>query len=182
MVHRKTTKELLAESFRELASSKPVDAITVQGITAHCGYSPATFYRYFSSKFDVMAWDYAANCCAIMDRSGRNRPWPEIIAFGLQYLDEQRAYLRNLLEHTSGHESFFGYMPSVNTQMLADGISRRSDGMALPEGLQVFIDIYAAGVTELICEWLLGRRMIPPRPVPGHPRTGVAAAAHTVLA
>lgn len=37
MVHRKTTKELLAESFRELASSKPVDAITVQGITAHCG-------------------------------------------------------------------------------------------------------------------------------------------------
>ncbi|MGO5148714.1 TetR-like C-terminal domain-containing protein [Bifidobacterium boum] len=146
------------------------------------GYSPATFYRYFSSKFDVMAWDYAANCCAIMDRSGRNRPWPEIIAFGLQYLDEQRAYLRNLLEHTSGHESFFGYMPSVNTQMLADGISRRSDGMALPEGLQVFIDIYAAGVTELICEWLLGRRMILPRPVPGHPRTGVAAAAHTVLA
>lgn len=74
MVHRKTTKELLAESFRELASSKPVDAITVQGITAHCGYSPATFYRYFSSKFDVMAWDYAANCRAIMDRSGRNRP------------------------------------------------------------------------------------------------------------
>lgn len=45
--------------------------------------------------------------------------------------------------------------------MLADRISRRSDGMALPEGLQVFIDIYAAVVTELICEWLLGRRMIP---------------------
>lgn len=62
-----------------------------------------------------MAWDYAANCRAIMDRSGRNRPWSEIIAFGLRYLDEQRAYLRNLLEHTSGHESFFGYMPSVNT-------------------------------------------------------------------
>lgn len=44
---RKTSKEILAEAFREVAEGKPVDAITVKDITENCGYSPATFYRQF---------------------------------------------------------------------------------------------------------------------------------------
>lgn len=44
---RKTTKELLTESFRELAENKPIYKITVQEIVDNCGYSPATFYRHF---------------------------------------------------------------------------------------------------------------------------------------
>lgn len=42
---RKTTKEILAESFHELAELKPIDKITIQDIVDNCGYSPATFYR-----------------------------------------------------------------------------------------------------------------------------------------
>ncbi len=42
---RKTAREILAESFRELAGSKPVDKITVPEIVENCGYSKTTFYR-----------------------------------------------------------------------------------------------------------------------------------------
>ena len=45
---RKTSKEILAESFREVAEKKNIDKITVKDITDNCGYSPATFYRQFS--------------------------------------------------------------------------------------------------------------------------------------
>ena len=55
---RKTARELLAESFRELAASKPVDKITVPNIIENCGYSKTTFYRLFNDKYDLMAWDY----------------------------------------------------------------------------------------------------------------------------
>ena len=34
---RKTAREILAESFRELAQSKPVDKITVPNIIEKCG-------------------------------------------------------------------------------------------------------------------------------------------------
>ncbi len=44
---RKTTKEILAESFRELAENHPVNKITIQEIVDNCGFSPATFYRHF---------------------------------------------------------------------------------------------------------------------------------------
>ena len=47
---RKTAKEILAESFREVAETKPIDKITIQDIVDNCGYSPATFYRQFSDR------------------------------------------------------------------------------------------------------------------------------------
>ena len=44
---RKTAKEILAESFREIAEKKNIDKITVREITDNCGYSPATFLPAF---------------------------------------------------------------------------------------------------------------------------------------
>ena len=63
---RKTAREILAESFRELALSKPVDKITVPNIIENCGYSKTTFYRLFKDKYDLMAWDYAQRLQAIV--------------------------------------------------------------------------------------------------------------------
>ena len=67
---RKTAKEILAESFREVAECKPIDKITIKDITDNCGYSPATFYRQFSDKYDMIAWDYVYRTTKIMDKVG----------------------------------------------------------------------------------------------------------------
>lgn len=56
---RKTTKEILAESFKELAAVRKIDRITVREITDSCQYSPATFYRHFKDKYDLIDWDCA---------------------------------------------------------------------------------------------------------------------------
>ena len=40
---RKTAKEILADSFHELAKDRQIDKITVREIAANCGYSSATF-------------------------------------------------------------------------------------------------------------------------------------------
>ena len=56
---RKTAREILADSFRELMEQKSADKITIREITANCGYSMATFYRQFRNKYDLIAWDYA---------------------------------------------------------------------------------------------------------------------------
>ena len=68
---RKTAKEILAESFRELAESKSVDKITVPEIVENCGYSKTTFYRLFKDKYDLMAWDYAQRILAIVGQTER---------------------------------------------------------------------------------------------------------------
>ena len=68
---RKSAREILAESFRELAENKPVDKITVPNIIENCGYSKTTFYRLFKDKYDLMAWDYAQRLQAIVGQIGR---------------------------------------------------------------------------------------------------------------
>ena len=40
---RKTAKEILADSFHELAKDRQIDKITVREIASNCGYSSATF-------------------------------------------------------------------------------------------------------------------------------------------
>ena len=52
---RKTTKEILAESFMELMTTKPVSKITIIDIVENCGMTKPTFYRYFKDKYDLMA-------------------------------------------------------------------------------------------------------------------------------
>lgn len=63
---RLTAKEILAESFRELAQKMPIDRITVRDITANCGYSQATFYRQYRDKYDLIAWSYTRDLEAIL--------------------------------------------------------------------------------------------------------------------
>jgi AcrR family transcriptional regulator len=82
MVKRKTSKEILAEAFREVAAKKNIDRITVQDIVNNCGYSPATFYRNFSDKYDLIAWDHTRSVAEIMGRISDSYSWKQTLADG----------------------------------------------------------------------------------------------------
>ena len=69
---RKTTKELLAESFRELAEQKPINKITIANITDNCGMTQPTFYRYYKDEYDLIAWIYVTDSEKIMGQIGSN--------------------------------------------------------------------------------------------------------------
>ena len=104
---RKTAKELLAESFRELAQDRDIDKITVQDIAKNCGYSVATFYRQFRDKYDLIAWDYARDVQKLPEQEdGSQKDWRKSLSDAAEYYDEQRQYLANLLTNTSGYDSF----------------------------------------------------------------------------
>jgi AcrR family transcriptional regulator len=47
---KKTTKELLADSFLELAEKVPINKITIANIAENCEVTQPTFYRYFKDK------------------------------------------------------------------------------------------------------------------------------------
>ena len=68
MMIRKTAKEILAESFIEIAKTKKIDKITVKDITENCGYSSATFYRQLKDKYDLIAWSYTQDIRSIVDK------------------------------------------------------------------------------------------------------------------
>lgn len=110
-MERKTTKAILLESFLELARSKNIGRITIREISENCGYPPATFYRHFRDKDDLIAWDYAQHAGGILrqiveDGLGLR----QAILNSTRYFREHKGYLNNLFRHTSGHESFLRHM------------------------------------------------------------------------
>ena len=154
---RKTTKEILAESFREVAERKNIDKITVRDITENCGYSPATFYRQFKDKYDLIAWDYTRELKAILSGiDGSKTEWQSVLQSSADFFDERKSYLANLFLHTSGMESFLDYMQEVNYQSLKD-IVERASGKPMDALTEQYLRVYVLGTAQFTCEWILGK-------------------------
>ncbi len=155
---RKTAKEILADSFRELAREKSVDKITVKDITEHCGYSSATFYRQFKDKYDLIAWDYSRNIADIMNRIGVDGYcWGETLLDGAMYFEKDREYLANLFLHTSGLDSFMKYMIDTNDLHLRKCVMKAANTDKLDEMICMYIHLYCHGTVAMTCEWVLGK-------------------------
>lgn len=155
---RKTAKEILAESFRELAESKPIDKITIKDITENCGYSPATFYRQFSDKYDLIAWDYVQRTTTIMNKVGvQTYKWRDTLYDGADFWTENKEYIKNLLLHTQGHESFVRYLSSANIEHLTKCILKLSGQKELSPETAIYVRFYVYGTVQTLCEWMLGQ-------------------------
>ena len=104
---RKTTKEILAESFQELAHKKRIDKITITEITNNCGMSQPTFYNHFRDKYDLIVWIHTTRVNEVMGRiDDKNYLWKDTMLDGARYYHENRKFIKNALKHTSGQDSF----------------------------------------------------------------------------
>lgn len=154
---RKTAKEILAESFLELAQNKSVDKITVKDITENCGYSSATFYRHFKDKYDLIAWDYSCTISEIMGEADvEGRPWKSILIGSARFFEKEKKYLANLFRNTSGLDAFMHYMVGADDRFLRDYIMRSTGTDSLDEETKVYIHHYSHGNVALICDWVMG--------------------------
>ena len=155
---RKSAKEILAESFRELAEIKKIDKITIKDITGNCGYSSATFYRQFKDKYDLIAWAYTWGVSSIMDQIGQdNYEWKQTLLDGALYFQKEKELLKNLFLHTSGHDSFIQYMTEINSSELSRYIKRATGKTSLDQETEMYIRLYCMGTVCLTCEWILGK-------------------------
>ena len=160
---RKTAKEILADSFRELAQTKSIDKITVQEIVENSGYSTATFYRQFKDKYDLIAWDYTRGIAAIMDKIGADGyTWEQTLLDGAKGFCANRDYLANLFLHTGGQDSFISYMTEINYNALKKHIQEVSGKDVPDEPTDMYIRIYCLGAVSLTCEWILGKYQVSP--------------------
>ena len=160
---RKTAREILAESFRELAGNKPVDKITVPEIAENCGYSKTTFYRLFRDKYDLMAWDYTQRLQTIVDQTEReDYEWKQILWDVALFYREQKDYLRNLLLHTSGYESFSRHMKQLHIEIVTKCVLDASGMKELDVKTEMYVRTYCQGTVDLSCDWILGAFPVPP--------------------
>ena len=177
---RKTAKEILAESFMELAAKRAVDKITVRDIVDNCGYSTATFYRQFKDKYDLVAWYYTSGIAEVMDKIGEDGyTWEKTLIEGATGFYENKRILENLFLHTEGMDAFIKYMTDINFNALRKHVLKVMGKEQIDEKTEMYIRLYCMGTADLTCEWILGKYNASPEefaevyrnslPLPLHP-------------
>ena len=157
-MRRKTAKEILTASFQELAAVKSIDKITIKEIVDNCGYSPATFYRHFKDKYDLIAWEHTRSVAEIVDQtSADDYLWKQTLYDGARLYNENKDYLVNLLQHTSGHDSFMRYMTEINSASLEKYLLSVNGNQKLTHQETMLVKMYCLGMVGLACEWILGQ-------------------------
>ena len=79
MILKQNTKELLAESLKELSQFKSVDKITIRELTQNCDLTAPTFYNHFRDKYELMAWIYNRKVEASLKNFGNGDSFEDVI-------------------------------------------------------------------------------------------------------
>ena len=153
---RKTTKELLADSFIELTGEKAINKISVMDIVENCSMTKPTFYRYFKDKYDLIAWIYVREAQKNVDRIGRDGYlWRDTLLDGLRYYERNRKFMVNALKHTSGRDAFINLINEADAAFITEEIKKKLETPVIPIDLSAIIKIYCCGTGQFLCDWLM---------------------------
>ena len=161
MQRRKTTKELIADSFIELSEKKSIDKIKIKDITDNCELTPTTFYNHFNDKYDLIVWIYSVQLEKIMNKIGQNGyNLQNALVDCIKYYAENKKFLINAITHTSGQNSFINNMSKINFNALSNYLKRINNLDELPQDLSIIAKMYVYGTICVSCEWLIDKNPI----------------------
>ncbi len=163
MIVRQSTKELLAESLKELAKFKAVDKITIKELTKNCGLTSPTFYNNFRDKYDLMAWIYDREVEESLKNFGRGDSFEDVICKWMEIVLEDENFYLNLLKNAVGQNSFRYATNDHAINLISDWIKARHNLSELSPEIYFCIKFFMRGVSEFVNDWALEKWECSPR-------------------
>lgn len=163
MIIQQTTKDLLAESLKELAESKAVDKITIKELTQNCGLTSPTFYNHFRDKYELMAWIYNQRVEASMKNFGRGDSFEDVICKWMEIVLEDEKFFLNLLKNAVGQNSFRYATNDYAIGLLEEWIKTHHNMQELSPEIIFCVKFFMRAVSEFISDWALEKWECSPR-------------------
>lgn len=147
MIHKQTTKELLAESTFDLLKSKTIDQITVQDIIDNCGMSRKTFYNHFMDKQALFEWTYSRDVLSLFSKIGPSYTLKDAILDTLIYLKDNLRFFSKLREEklVSVYQTHF--IEAMKKQI-------RDMGIEMDEDLLFMINYTGVAQVSMVSRWI----------------------------
>lgn len=163
MIHKPDTKELLAESLKELAQFKTVDRITIKELTKNCGLTSPTFYNHFRDKYDLMAWIYNQRVEASMKNFGHGDSFEDVVCKWMEIVLEDEHFYSNLLRNAVGQNSFRYATNDHAIVLLGEWIKARHNLQELSPEISFCVKFFMRAVSEFVNDWALDKWECSPR-------------------
>ncbi len=161
IILRKAISEAL-EQLLERADS--LQDISVQDILEQCGLSRPTFYRYFSDKYDVINWTYSyyvEELTALFDDAA-SPPRGDLFLPFVQFFYDRRTFFTKVMDY-AGQNSFYDHYFSCFVhwyKTMRFPPAQRAAPLSPEDNYMLLYS--AAGITQVLREWLSGGCKEPP--------------------
>ena len=149
-----TTKLALEASLKELLRTKPIDRITINDLTEHCGISRMTFYYHFKDIYDLVEWACVEDGKRALQGKKTYDTWLEGIAQIFEAVLENKPFIMNVY-HAVAHEKVEQYLYKLTYELIVNVVEEKCKGIAIADGDKRFIaDFYKYGFVGLVQEWI----------------------------
>ncbi len=157
--------ELLANSFKELVCTQPIEKITIKQITDKAGVIRPTFYNHFQDKYELLEWIVLSNIL---------EPTKPLIRAGM--IDEALALIFTAIEqekefyiHASkleGQNSFESIAKNCIQSVLL-GIMQDHEAFQTPKNPWItpehIAEYYAQSMSYVVMTWIKSKMAVSPR-------------------
>ena len=151
------TKQILAQSLKELMNERSFLKISVGDICAHCGMSRKSFYYHFQDKYDLMNWifyiEFAATLQLPTETDGM-----KLLTNICTYFHKEQIFYRNALS-VDGQNSFREYFVDVIQPFIHAFVLEMFDDA---QDIQFYVTFYTDAFLASIVRWLNEGALIPP--------------------
>lgn len=158
------TKQILAESLKDLMKKMPLEKISVSDIVEHAEIGRNTFYYHFQDKYDLVNWIFQSESARFFAERVTRENWSGWLESLESYFSENKDFYCNALDYT-GQNSLQEYL----FEMFRDVAVQQIQEMEMEEGphftkeeQQFTGEFVASAVVGLLVHWARGGMKVMP--------------------
>lgn len=136
-----TTKLALEASLKELLRTKPIDRITINDLTEHCGISRMTFYYHFKDIYDLVEWACVEDGKRALQGKKTYDTWLEGIAQIFEAVLENKPFIMNVY-HAVAHEKVEQYLYKLTYELIVNVVEENAKVLRLQTGINALLQIF----------------------------------------
>lgn len=154
---------LLSESFKELATTKAIEKITIKEITDKAGVIRPTFYNHFQDKYELLEWIVEKELIAPMEPQLDRGQLKEAVTEALKKMEREKEFYVKAVK-LEGQNSF----KEILVQKVTDLILCRLDAERIQQKIvypwltsKRTADFFANTVCYAVIEWVEDGMQVP---------------------
>ena len=157
MVHSimaEMTKNIMADSLKNLILTKPLNKITVQELVDGCALNRSTFYYHFQDIYDLLEWIYKKEAVAELQKHANYNTWQEGFLNLFLYIQNNKEICLCAV-HSLGRKHLESFIYSVTYQLIQDVVDTQTGDMQVDEGQKKFLaNFYTLAFLGLVIQWM----------------------------
>ena len=148
------TKDLLADSLKNLMKKKPLNKITVQEIVNSCTLNRRTFYYHFKDIYDLLEWIYKKEAVAELQKHANYNTWQEGVLNLFLYIQDNKEMCLCAF-HSLGRAHLENFLYSVTYQLVQHVVDTQTGERHIDEKYKHFLaNFYTIAFLGLVIQWM----------------------------